>query len=134
MALRKIALLGLLALTGCAAIDRESYSAAFAKKAHRYREPSSTEKALAAEFAPGEPDLGLDRAGFKPFAYCHLHQTTHPAESALAVGAAPVEYPLVLTGSVAISFVDAMGRWLRTLLGAGPAEPAAPPPDRDPKR
>jgi hypothetical protein len=86
--------------TGCAAADRESYSVAFSGKAHVYRDSGPVPEPAA---SPGlleeylELAAKLDRRAFRPFAYCALHDSDHVPESLLAVVAAPVEYPLVLT-------------------------------------
>ena len=120
-------LLGVLLLpAGCAAADRESYSVAFSRKAHAYADSGSL---VGASPAPGsevlEEYLGLpDRTGrsaFRPFAHCTLHESDHVAESMLAVGLAPVEYPLVLALSTTSAvFQGTFGEVARFLGLVGP--------------
>ena len=108
-----LSLLGALA-SGCASLDRESYSLVIRKKAHRYTPLSPLEKARVDKLkesadrgkaSPPEPpgldpglvDLSHDLEPFRPFAYCIEHESAHVPESIIAVAAAPVEYPVGLS-------------------------------------
>lgn len=130
-----------LALAGCAAVDRESYSVAFSKKSHQYADawaqrpaaiaPTSSSPDIVKEYVALAGTVGPQ--SFRPFAYCTLHGTDHFAESVLAVGAAPVEYPVVLAVHETSLFLQSTARavvefvaWLLPL----PARPELPP-DKD---
>jgi len=144
--------------SGCSALHREEYSLVFRKPAHLYRKPTPVETDLlrtASDPAPpsddesdsvpegaGEP-AGLDlryaltRDPFRPFAYCYLHESSHVPESVVAALAAPVEYPVCFTGSVAGATVRGTAAQFAALWAwLFPSEPEAPPPDEptDPAR
>ena len=156
--LRALALLAALGAlgSGCAAMDRESYSLVLRKKAHRYREPSSIEKRLLEESRPrtdplppapsleepapeGGPRgpalppeiLRVELEAFQPFAWCHHHESFHLLESLAAVAAAPVEYSAALTLHTALVSVRAGIDGIRELLGLPPRkrEEEEDPPD-----
>lgn len=141
--------------SGCAALDRESYSLAFSKKEHRYAEPGPRERARAEaerEAAREDPaavpewkkalrevlqaDAGVDLEPFRPFAYCQRHRSAHVAESILALSAAPLEYPLALSINTGSNFLQRTVEEIGRILGLGPAPPVTPlPPEtegRDP--
>ena len=109
--------------SGCSLMDRNSYSLVFRKQAHQYEPPAPKavpapveEKRIEAKLDPTLPDprtfvrhdldllvegaeVKLSQESFRPFAYCHLHDSHHEVESALAILVAPVEYPLALTAN-----------------------------------
>jgi len=122
--IRIVLFVALVLPAGCAAADRESYSLAFARKSHEYADPGPP-PAPKTEIVKEYEELTrvAERRGFRPFAFCTLHQTDHFAESLLAVGAAPVEYPLVLgvnTGSLFLQ--STVGELARILGFFGPAD------------
>lgn len=123
--MRTILPAAVLLLSGCAAADRESYSLIIRSKSHEYRDPSLPPP------APLPPEPGalrevaglarrLDRVPFRPFAYCTLHQTDHAAESVIALGAAPVEYPLSMAAHLGSGFVLGTVQTVGAFLGFGP--------------
>src|SRR5262245_28737173 len=120
-----LALAILLAVTspGCTLLDRESYSLMIRKPAHKYEptppppapEPLPVEPVLvsASAISPAGPSSWVRRdldaliegvaptlEPFRPFTYCHLHESSHVLESAVAVVVAPIEYPLALATTV----------------------------------
>ncbi len=143
---------------GCSVLNREEYSLILRKPAHVYRPLTPGEAgALAARADPRriEPkELFPSRAGtprlnepvlhqpalepFRPFAYCHLHQSAHALESAVAIVAAPLEYPLCLATNVTWLAMTATLRELeafwRGLFGPRDPPPAPPMPEKDPDR
>ena len=124
----------LLTFTGCTILDRESYSLIIRKKSHRYRKLSTEEKerieqvratadqnpfTRCADHLPaprGEvnervPDFYLSLVPFRPFVYCHHHESSHIFESVTAILAAPVEYPLAMTASVVVGPLTRPGQF-----------------------
>ncbi len=112
-------------------MDRDSYSLVIRKKTHRYRPLSPVEKQAIDEpkvkgIDPGKRDLlkaalAPDLEPFKPFDYCHHHQSAHTLESVFAVGAAPLEYPAMVTITLGVIAVQSGIRKLGELLSPEPA-------------
>jgi hypothetical protein len=119
-ALAAAAILLALPGAGCTILDRESYSVMIRKEAHVYdttlpdavpdhQEEESVAQAVA---DTGKPywvrddldaliqGIGPKVEAFRPFAYCHLHESWHFLESVFAIALAPVEYPLTLATHV----------------------------------
>ncbi len=136
------AILLILAATGlgCAALDRESYSLVIRKRAHQYEpaekkpalEPATDGEAAAdtSSFVRHDLDALIDRAAprleaFRPFAYCHLHESSHAFESLLAVILAPVEYPTAMTGNFVYLTADSAVKLLMA-----PLDALLPPPEK----
>lgn len=143
---------------GCSVLNREEYSLILRKPAHVYR-PLTIEQAAALE-ARADPrrvepkellpspastprlnELILHQPvlePFRPFAYCHLHESAHPLESAVAIVVAPVEYPLCLATNTTWLAITATLREIEAFLRGifGPRDgPLVPPmPDKDPDR
>ena len=138
-----IALAALSAIgSGCACMDRESYSLAVQKKVHRYTPLSPVEKKAVEEkdkpgIDPAKRDLlqaalAPDLEPFKPFAYCHHHQSSHAMESVFAVVAAPIEYPSTMTVTLGIVVVQAGIRKLAEFLT--PDDPEKKPSEDEKER
>lgn len=114
----------LLAGSGCTLFDRDSYSLMFRKPAHIYEAPKKPADAEPKEEEAAAVDVSdLDRfvrhdldaliegiaprlEPFQPFAYCHLHESSHWLESIVAIALAPVEYPLALTTNVSYLAIE----------------------------
>jgi hypothetical protein len=149
----KLAPVVLLALTGCTLLDRESYSLIVRKGAHVYTpekpappppdpapEPARAELASDVDASLPDPrtfvrhdlDAVIDRMpkrldAFRPFAYCHLHRSSHVLESSVAIVLAPVEYPMALGAGWA--YIIATGT-LEILMA--PLRALFPPAELDP--
>lgn len=117
-------LLLLAGLAGCAALDRERYSLVIRKPAHRYGPPPPPAPALPPDRVATENDL----EPFRPFAWCRLHETSHPAESTIAVGAAPVEYPAALAANVTAIAVGGLVQQAGRLVALLFPDPRSPDP------
>lgn len=124
----RLSLLGALIAQGaltisCASLDRESYSLVIRKKVHRYQKLTPVEEELleavktrtSLESSDGPPKREpLAREGvydlepFRPFAYCLHHESLHGLESVIALGAAPVEYPVGITLKLGADVVRAL--------------------------
>lgn len=141
--------------SGCASLDRESYSLVIRKKSHSYQPPAPGAEAKArdpepeggeaglgpgTEPRPGLPlvDLGPDLEAFRPFAYCYRHGTTHAAESLIAVGAAPIEYPLALGSNLGylavVGTIEEIGRFISLFIPKAKDPPEPPVKEREPSR
>ncbi len=131
--------------TGCATLDRERHSLIFRPLAHRYRGLTETERRELELFeqtritkGPSAFGDSVGGAAFKPFHYCHRHQSYHIPESIAAVGLAPVELPAAIgTQMAAIAVVGvyqlpgrlagwATGVW-ESVFPPPPPPPPAPP-------
>jgi hypothetical protein len=148
-----------ISVSGCAAANREEYSVMIRKPAHRYRPYTEAElKAMAivhqGEAAPAPLPAGdraarseLIRSGpqigplepFAPFSYCYLHETDHAAESLLAVGLAPAEYPLAIGTTLTVQIVKAGivavdEFWKLVFPPLSPGEMPVRPPERSTDR
>ena len=152
--LLKLAPLVTLSLAGCTLLDRESYSLILRKEAHLYTaekkvppppdpSPETATPELASEadaslpdprtFVRHDLDAVIDRMprkleAFKPFAYCHLHESSHVLESAVAIVVAPAEYPLTLGAGWA--YVIATGTLEFLMM---PLRALFPPAELDPR-
>lgn len=116
-----LACLFLVALgSGCRIFAREEYSMVIRKPAHRYREPMPAEEhepPVSDSLPPPEVRSPPSSAGlepFHPFAYCHLHRSSHGAESIVAVLLAPAELPLALAVDTGADVTLALARELRS--------------------
>jgi hypothetical protein len=138
----------LLAGSGCTLFDRESYSLMFRKPAHIYeeapRKPAETEVAKVADEETEVEESDLDShvrhdldaliegiaprlEPFQPFAWCHLHDSSHWLESVVAIALAPVEYPIAMTTNFSYLAVETAIQILMY-----PLEALFPPPDLPP--
>lgn len=146
----RLALALVLAATaaGCTILDRESYSIVIRKKAHQYErtklppvmEPQeSAPSGLVKDSSDYDPrgyvrddldelidDVEPPLEAFRPFKYCHLHNSRHSMESVVAYVLAPVELPLGLATNLTYLTIDATIRFVMAPLEALFGSPEAP--------
>lgn len=89
----------LFSVSGCAGLDRESYSLFYRKPAHQYRKLDKWQREELERYETTRinPSDGFTSSvayeAFRPFTYCHRHQSYHIGESVSAFALFPVEAP-----------------------------------------
>lgn len=138
-------------LPGCRVFDRQRYSLVIRKPAHQYHELTELEKEeleLYERTRVSSSDGFRDAIAyepFRPFRYCHLHDSYHVSESLVACVVAPVEYPAAISGDMGTTLVVGLGHavaaggravgsaavWVWESVFPPSQEPPIVPPDRE---
>ena len=133
---------------GCAGLDRESYSLIYRNPAHQYEplSPWQQEELERYEATRVSKSGGFVASvayqPFRPFRYCHRHDSYHVGESVGAFAMAPVEFPVsvgVYMGTIGALGVASFGQrvarnvaWAWNEIFGSPDPPRIPDdPDRD---
>jgi hypothetical protein len=120
-ALLLLAVVAGVSLPGCGVLDRPRYSLVIRKPAHRYRELTEVEREELELYertrvsrSPAFRD-SVSYEPFRPFRYCHVHDSYHVPESMVACAVAPVEYPTAIGAQLGTILVVGLGRQIGAL-------------------